>query len=75
MGPRGTADVDGNGQLKQFFPNLWFGLLVGVVVGLPELTGLSSNDIRLGDIIVVLPEGESAVDGSAWSRLKAEMTL
>ncbi|WAO95575.1 Hypothetical protein NCS54_01320400 [Fusarium falciforme] len=26
-------------QVKRFFPNLWFGLLVGVAAGLPNLTG------------------------------------
>ena len=43
-------------QVKKFFPNLWFGLLVGVAAGLPSL----SRDIRLGDVLVALPEGESA---------------
>jgi nucleoside phosphorylase len=47
-------------QVKSFFPNLWFGLLVGVAAGLPKLTGPSPRDIRLGDVLVALPEGESA---------------
>ncbi|KAJ6788118.1 hypothetical protein PWT90_07393 [Aphanocladium album] len=48
------------GQLKKFFPNLWFGLLVGVAAGLPDLSRDPVRDIRLGDILVGLPEGESA---------------
>lgn len=47
-------------QVKRFFPNFWFGLLVGVAAGLPRLTGPSVRDIRLGDVLVALPEGESA---------------
>lgn len=48
------------GQLKKFFPNLWFGLLVGVAAGLPNLSRDPLRDIRLGDVLVGLPEGESA---------------
>ncbi|KAF2993725.1 hypothetical protein E8E14_001575 [Neopestalotiopsis sp. 37M] len=47
-------------QLKRFFPNLWFGLLVGVAAGLPDLSRHPRRDIRLGDVLVGLPEGESA---------------
>ncbi|TQV93583.1 kinesin light chain 1 and [Cordyceps javanica] len=47
-------------QIKKFFPNFWFGLLVGVAAGLPRLTGRSPRDIRLGDVLVALPEGDSA---------------
>ncbi|KAJ6781678.1 hypothetical protein PWT90_07758 [Aphanocladium album] len=47
-------------QVKKFFPNFWFGLLVGVAAGLPRLTGRSPRDIRLGDVLVALPEGDSA---------------
>lgn len=47
-------------QLKKFFPNLWFGLLVGVAAGLPNISGTKPRDIRLGDVLVALPEGESA---------------
>ena len=47
-------------QVKKYFPNLWFGKLVGVAAGLPKLTGPSPRDIRLGDILVALPEGDSA---------------
>jgi nucleoside phosphorylase len=47
-------------QVKKFFPNLWFGLLVGVAAGLPRLTGDPPRDIRLGDVLVALPEGDSA---------------
>ncbi|KAH8883240.1 purine and uridine phosphorylase [Thozetella sp. PMI_491] len=47
-------------QVKRFFPNLWFGLLVGVAAGLPNLERIPPRDIRLGDILVGLAEGESA---------------
>ena len=47
-------------QVKSFFPNLWFGLLVGVAAGLPNLSQSPSLDIRLGDVLVGLPSGESA---------------
>ncbi|KAM0079932.1 hypothetical protein ACKRZS_007911 [Fusarium odoratissimum] len=49
-------------QVKKSFPNLWFGLLVGVAAGLPKLTGeeQKQRDIRLGDILVALPDGENA---------------
>ncbi|KAF4344586.1 kinesin light chain [Fusarium beomiforme] len=45
-------------QLKKCFPNLWFGLLVGVAAGLPDLS--QNRDIRLGDVLVGLPSGDSA---------------
>jgi hypothetical protein len=48
------------GQVKKFFPNLWFGLLVGVAAGLPNLARDPPRDIRLGDVLVGLPNGESA---------------
>ncbi|KAJ3494398.1 hypothetical protein NLG97_g4106 [Lecanicillium saksenae] len=47
-------------QVKKFFPNLWFGLLVGVAAGLPNLTRKSPIDIRLGDVLVGIPQGENA---------------
>ncbi|EEU36706.1 uncharacterized protein NECHADRAFT_51638 [Fusarium vanettenii 77-13-4] len=47
-------------QVKKFFPNLWIGLLVGVAAGLPNLDKIPPLDIRLGDVLVGLPEGESA---------------
>jgi hypothetical protein len=47
-------------QVKRFFPNLWFGLLVGVAAGLPNYSRSPPLDIRLGDVLVGLPTGESA---------------
>ncbi|KIW28949.1 uncharacterized protein PV07_04800 [Cladophialophora immunda] len=47
-------------QVKKFFPNLWFGLLVGVAAGLPNLSRSPPLDIRLGDVLVGLPTNESA---------------
>jgi nucleoside phosphorylase len=49
-----------SGQVKLFFRNLWFGLLVGVAAGLPRHSRNPPLDIRLGDVLVGLPEGESA---------------
>jgi hypothetical protein len=47
-------------QVKKSFPNLWFGLLVGVAAGLPNLSCVPPRDIRLGDVLVGVGEGESA---------------
>ncbi|UKZ63159.1 uncharacterized protein TrAtP1_004389 [Trichoderma atroviride] len=47
-------------QVKNFFPNLWFGLLVGVAAGLPNLSRNPPLDIRLGDVLVGLPTGDNA---------------
>jgi hypothetical protein len=47
-------------QVKKFFPNLWFGLLVGVAAGLPNLARNPPYDIRLGDVLIGLSDGESA---------------
>jgi nucleoside phosphorylase len=47
-------------QVKKSFPNLWFGLLVGVAAGLPNLSRIPPRDIRLGDVLVGIGEGESA---------------
>ncbi len=47
-------------QVKKFFPNLWFGLLVGVAAGLPNLSAQPPLDIRLGDVLVGLPREGSA---------------
>ncbi|KAM0551175.1 hypothetical protein ACHAPJ_008517 [Fusarium lateritium] len=47
-------------QIKKCFPNLWFGLLVGVAAGLPNLSSDPPRDIRLGDVLVALPIGENA---------------
>ncbi len=47
-------------QVKKFFPNLWFGLLVGVATGLPDPSRTPPLDIRLGDVLVALPMGESS---------------
>ncbi|RPA73611.1 purine and uridine phosphorylase [Ascobolus immersus RN42] len=39
------------------FPNLRFGLFIGIGGGIPKLEGLNQADIRLGDIVVSAPEG------------------
>ncbi|KAF3911094.1 hypothetical protein AA313_de0205807 [Arthrobotrys entomopaga] len=46
-------------QVKCFFPNIRFGLLVGVAAGIPALYGDNPLDIRLGDVLVALPDGET----------------
>jgi nucleoside phosphorylase len=47
-------------HVRKFFPNLWFGLLVGVAAGLPNLSCSPPRDIRLGDVIVAYspPSGD-----------------
>ncbi|KAL5089600.1 hypothetical protein Trisim1_005293 [Trichoderma cf. simile WF8] len=47
-------------QVKKFFPNLWFGLLVGIAAGLPNISRNPPLDIRLGDVLVGLPVGDNA---------------
>ncbi|PLN86934.1 nucleoside phosphorylase domain-containing protein [Aspergillus taichungensis] len=42
------------GQVKTFFPNLQFGLLVGVAAGFPNFSQNPPRDIRLGDVLVAL---------------------
>ncbi|KAI1472666.1 purine and uridine phosphorylase [Daldinia caldariorum] len=45
-------------QAKKFFPNFWFGLLVGVAAGIPDLKKDPLRDIRLGDVLVSMPDTE-----------------
>lgn len=50
-------------QVKARFSNIWFALLVGVAAGLPNLspTDLAKRrDIRLGDVLVCVPEKASS---------------
>ena len=57
--PYGTGSAGAlAGQVKKSFPNLWFGLLVGVAAGLPNPD--RSRDIRLGDVLVGVGERDSA---------------
>lgn len=45
-------------RIKVFFPNLLVGLIVGIVTGVPDLTQILPEDVRLGDVLVGLLEGE-----------------
>ncbi|RYO77226.1 hypothetical protein DL764_010229 [Monosporascus ibericus] len=45
---------------SEIVPQPWFGLLVGVVAGLPNLSKTPPRDIRLGGVLVALPDDESA---------------
>ncbi|KAF2225189.1 nucleoside phosphorylase domain-containing protein, partial [Elsinoe ampelina] len=50
------------GHIKARFPNLWFSLLVGVAAGVPNLQAsdpTQRRDIRLGDVLVCVPERNS----------------
>src|SRR5271170_6393713 len=50
-------------QVKSRFPNIWFALLVGVAAGLPNLSPIppaTRRDIRLGDVLVCVPEKASS---------------
>ncbi|EED19577.1 Pfs, NB-ARC and TPR domain protein [Talaromyces stipitatus ATCC 10500] len=59
--PYGTGSAASlAGEIRTFFPNIWFGLLVGVAAGLPNLSRTPPRDIRLGDVLVGIPEGDSA---------------
>jgi len=49
-------------QVKARFPNIWFALLVGVAAGLPNLfpkPPAQRRDIRLGDVLVCVPDKTS----------------
>jgi nucleoside phosphorylase len=46
------------------FPNIRFGLLVGIGGGIPS----EVNDIRLGDVVVSKPDG--AVGTSSWKMIR-----
>jgi nucleoside phosphorylase len=49
-------------QVKTRFPNIWFALLVGVAAGLPNLfpkPPAQRRDIRLGDVLVCVPDKTS----------------
>lgn len=73
-------------QVKARFSNIWFALLVGVAAGLPNLSPTSSSrrqDIRLGDVLVCVPEqagggiihydlGKDAEDGFLLNSRQAE---
>jgi nucleoside phosphorylase len=53
--PYGTSSATAlAGHVRKSFPNLWFGLLVGVAAGLPNFACSPPRDIRLGDVIVAL---------------------
>jgi nucleoside phosphorylase len=50
-------------QVKARFSNIWFALLVGVAAGLPNLSpsdAANRRDIRLGDVLVCVPEKASS---------------
>ena len=46
-------------QVKKCFKKLWFGLLVGIAAGLPDLSRDPPLDIRLGDVLVSVPDSEN----------------
>lgn len=46
-------------QVKKTFTQLLFGLLVGMTAGLPNLSASKPRDIRLGDVLVALPYGNT----------------
>src|SRR4029077_19880879 len=50
-----TAATTVVGQLRSTFPNIRFGLMVGIGGGVPS----KKNDIRLGDVVVSRPTGTS----------------
>jgi nucleoside phosphorylase len=46
-------------QVKKCLPRMWMGFLVGVAAGLPDIHGKPPLDIRLGDVLVSLPDQDS----------------
>ncbi|KAJ2972487.1 hypothetical protein NQ176_g7126 [Zarea fungicola] len=64
--PTNRGDMDSSvmelaAQVKMILPNLWFGRLVAVATGLPDMSqNPSPRDIRLGDVLVALPTNGSA---------------
>ncbi|KAF7502206.1 hypothetical protein GJ744_006447 [Endocarpon pusillum] len=46
-------------DVKEKFPHLWFGLLVGIAAGLPDLSSNPPLDIRLGDVLVATSVGDN----------------
>lgn len=58
--PYGTSSATAlASDLREKFPNLWFGLLVGIAAGLPSSFGNPPLDIRLGDVLVALGVGDN----------------
>ena len=50
-------------QVKARFEHIWFALLVGVAAGLPNLSAsdpTKRHDIRLGDVLVYMPDKASS---------------
>jgi hypothetical protein len=50
-----TAAATVVSQMRSTFPNIRFGLMVGIGGGVPS----KKNDIRLGDVVVSMPTGTS----------------
>jgi nucleoside phosphorylase len=59
--PAGIAAIS---QMRSTFPNIRFGLVVGIGGGVPS----EKNDIRLGDVVVSKPSGTSGV---GWPRVES----
>jgi nucleoside phosphorylase len=64
----GTVDAAVAGKsMQNTFPNLRFGLMVGIGGGIPS----DENDIRLGDLAVSVPDGHAGgVIQMTWERNK-----
>ena len=46
-------------QVKEFLPILWLGPLISIAIGLPKVSRNPLHNLRLGDVVVALPEGKS----------------
>jgi nucleoside phosphorylase len=46
-------------QVRECFKRLWFGLLVGIAAGLPDLSRDPPLDIRLGDVLISVPDSDN----------------
>lgn len=47
-------------HIKKTFRNICVSLLVGVATGIPRLSNSPFRDIRLGDVLVAMPDGDDA---------------
>jgi nucleoside phosphorylase len=60
--PAGTTGISpaakGAADMLRSFPKIRFGLMVGIGGGAPSANKSPEEDIRLGDVVVSVPDGE-----------------
>jgi len=76
--PSGTTGISPAAKVAtdmlRSFPRIRFGLMVGIGGGAPSPNKLPSEDIRLGDVVVSIPDGELGknVIGCCWKYLDSQ---